>query len=103
MNAIYVGRCGQACNQQGNITIEHYYRVNIFYAAIDSQLLELNHRFNEDSVELIRFSSALEPREALKSFRSSDLYLLVKNLYPQDSTDYDKQVLENELYHLSIM
>ena len=103
MNAIYVGRCGRACNQQGNITIEHYYRVNIFYAAIDSQLLELNHRFNEDSVELIRFSSALEPREALKSFRSSDLYLLVKNLYPQDSTDYDKQVMENELYHLSIM
>ena len=103
INARYVARRGRARNQQDNVTNEHHYRVNIFYAAIDSQLLELNHRFNEDSVELIRFSSALEPREALKSFRSSDLYLLVKNLYPQDSTDYDKQVLENELYHLSIM
>ena len=25
--------------------------------------------------------------------------MLVKNFYPQDFTDYDKQVLENELYH----
>ena len=50
-------------------------------------------------MELLRLSSALEPWEALKSFRSSDLCLLVKNFYPQDFTDYDKQVLEKELYH----
>ncbi|KAK4594273.1 hypothetical protein RGQ29_018096 [Quercus rubra] len=64
-----------------------------------SQLQELNYRFNEDAMELLRFSSALEPREASKSFRSSDLCLLVKNFYPQDFTDYDKQVLEKNLYH----
>ena len=50
-------------------------------------------------MELLRLSLALEPREALKSFRSSDLYLLVENFYPQDFTDYDKQVLKKELYH----
>ena len=50
-------------------------------------------------MELLRLNSALEPREALKSFRSSDLFLLVNNFYPQDFTDYDKQVLEKELYH----
>ena len=50
-------------------------------------------------MELLRFSSALEPREALKSFRNSDLFLLVENFYPQDFTDYDKQVLKKELYH----
>ena len=50
-------------------------------------------------MELLRLSSALEPQEALKSFRSNDLCLLVKNFYPQDFTDYDKQVLEKELYH----
>ncbi|XP_030964805.1 zinc finger MYM-type protein 1-like [Quercus lobata] len=65
----------------------------------DSQLQELNYRFNEDAMELLRLSPALEPREALKSFRISDLCLLVKNFYPQDFTDYDKQVLEKELYH----
>ena len=50
-------------------------------------------------MELLRLSSALESREALKSFRSSDLCLLVENFYPQDFTDYDKQVLKKELYH----
>ena len=50
-------------------------------------------------MELLRLSSALEPREALNSFRISDLCLLVKKFHPQDFTDYDKQVLEKDLYH----
>ena len=50
-------------------------------------------------MELLRLSSTLEPREALKSFRSSDLCLLLENFYPQDFIDYDKQVLKKELYH----
>ena len=79
MNARYVSRRGRARNQQDNITIEHHYRVNIFYATIESQLQELNYRFDEDAIELLRLNSALEPREALKSFRSSDLCLLVEN------------------------
>ena len=93
MNARYVVRRGRARNHQDNITNEHY-------ATIDSQLYELNYRFNEDAMELLRLNLALEPRKALKSFRISDLCLLVKNFYPQDFTDYDKQELENELYRL---
>ena len=50
-------------------------------------------------MELIKLNSALEPQEALKSFRSSDLCLLVENFNPQDFTYYDKQVLKKELYH----
>ncbi|XP_075666075.1 uncharacterized protein LOC142635908 [Castanea sativa] len=99
MKARYVARRGRARNQQDSVTIKHHYQVNIFYVVIDSQLQELNHLFNEDAMELLRLSSALEPREALKSFRSSDLCLLVKNFYPQDFIDYEKQVLEKELYH----
>nr|XP_023892112.1 uncharacterized protein LOC112004126 [Quercus suber] len=71
MNAHYIARRGQARNQQDNVTNEHHYQVN----------------------------SALESCEALKSFKSSDLCLLVKNFYPQDFTDYDKQVLKKEIYH----
>uniref|UniRef100_A0A7N2LSC1 Uncharacterized protein n=1 Tax=Quercus lobata TaxID=97700 RepID=A0A7N2LSC1_QUELO len=99
MNARYVARRGRARNQQDNLTNEHNYQVNIFYATIDSQLQELNYRFTEDAMKLLRLSSALEPREVLKSYRISDLCLLVKNFYPQDFTDYDKQVLEKEFYH----
>ena len=65
MNACYVERRGRACNQQDNITIEHHYRVNIFYATIDSQLQELNYQFNENAMDLLRLSSALETREFL--------------------------------------
>ncbi|KAL4616091.1 hypothetical protein ACB092_07G173600 [Castanea dentata] len=72
MNACYVGRQGRAHNQQDN---------------------ELNHQFNEDAMELLRLSSVLEPREALKSFKSSDLCLLIKNFYSQDFTNYDKQLV----------
>ena len=99
INDCYVGRWGRAHNQQDNVTIEHHYQVNIFYAAIDSQLQKLNYRFNKDAMELLRLRLALEPWDALNSFRISDLFLLVKKFYPQDFTDYDKQVLEKELYH----
>ncbi|XP_075670484.1 uncharacterized protein LOC142640304 [Castanea sativa] len=71
MNARYVTRQGRARNQQDNVTIDHHYRVNIFHVAIDSQLQELNHQFNENTMELLRLSSNLEPRETLKSFRIS--------------------------------
>ena len=50
-------------------------------------------------MELLRLISVLEPQEALNSLRISDLCLLVKKFYPQDFTDYDKQVLEKDLYH----
>ncbi|XP_065621325.1 uncharacterized protein LOC112010965 [Quercus suber] len=64
-----------------------------------SQLQELNYRFDEDAMELLRLSLALKPREALKSFRSSDLCLLVEIFYLQDFTDFDKQVLKKKFYH----
>ena len=51
MNAHYIARRGRARNQQDNVIIEHHYRVNIFYATIDSQLQELNYWFNEDAIE----------------------------------------------------
>ena len=50
-------------------------------------------------MELLMLISVLEPQEALNSFKISDLCLLVKKFYLQDFTDYDKQVLENDLYH----
>ena len=38
MNACYVGRRGRPHKQHDDFTFEHHYRVNIFYAAMDSQL-----------------------------------------------------------------
>jgi hypothetical protein len=41
--------------------IEHHYQVDIFCAAIDSQLQELNRRFGEHAVELLILALALDP------------------------------------------
>jgi hypothetical protein len=38
---------------RNNITQEHFYRVDTFYAAIDSITTEFDHRFNELSSELL--------------------------------------------------
>ena len=42
INARYIARQGRAHYQEDNFTMEQQYQVNIFYAAIDSQLQELN-------------------------------------------------------------
>ncbi|XP_030963919.1 uncharacterized protein LOC115985089 [Quercus lobata] len=67
MNARYVERGGLACYQQDEFTIEHHYREDIFYVAIDSILQELNHRFSKPAVELLNLSLALDPKEALST------------------------------------
>ena len=82
MNARYVGRRARARHLQDDFTIEHHYRVDLFYAARDSQLHELNCRFTEDAVELLIRSSAFESKEAYESFRLNDILLLVNKFYP---------------------
>ena len=98
-NTRYVKRRCRARHQQVNITIEHHYHVDIFYAAIDSQLQELNRRFSEDAVKLLILGSALDPRVAHESFKIDDIYQLVNKFYPQDFTDLKKEQLEIELHY----
>ena len=42
--------------------------MDIFNATIDYQLEELHSRFNEETMELLMLSSALDPRDNFKSF-----------------------------------
>ncbi|KAL4653293.1 hypothetical protein ACB092_01G292400 [Castanea dentata] len=97
MNARYVARFGRSRHQQEDFKNEHYYKVDIFNAGIDSQLQELNHRFSEHAMELLTLSSALDPREAYESFRVSDICSLVDKFYPIDFTDDEKNDLKKEL------
>ncbi|XP_040957922.1 uncharacterized protein [Gossypium hirsutum] len=66
MDSPYVVKHGH--HQHVNFNMEHHYHVEIFNAAIDSQLLELNSRFNEQTIYLLILSSALDPKNAYKSF-----------------------------------
>ncbi|KAL0008765.1 hypothetical protein SO802_010267 [Lithocarpus litseifolius] len=99
MNARYVERGGLARFQQDDFTIEHHYRIDIFYAAIVSILQELNHRFSNHAVELLNLSSALDPKEARESFRSIDILLLVSKFYPKDFTNQEMTLLKTEVDH----
>ena len=83
MNSHYVERRGRASHQQVDFTIKHHYRVDIFYATIDSQLQELNRRFSEHAVELFILGSALDPRVAREYFKIDDICQLVNKFYLQ--------------------
>ena len=80
----------------------YIFQVDIFYAAIDSQLQKLNSRFNENVVELVILSSALDPREINLSFRIDDICKLVDKYYPQDFEDHEKTRLKRQLEHFGI-
>nr|XP_023873113.1 uncharacterized protein LOC111985686 [Quercus suber] len=99
MNACYFERGSLARYQQDDFTIEHYYRVDIFYATIDSILQELNHRFSKHAVELVNLSSALDLKEARESFRSIDILLLVSKFYLKDFIDQEMTLLKAEVDH----
>ena len=77
--------------------------MNIFCATIDSQLQELNHRFNEYAVELLVLSSALDPYQTRQSFRINDICLLVTKFYQQDFTEHKKRFWKQNFVILSIM
>jgi hypothetical protein len=73
--------------------------VDIFCASIDSQLQELNRRFNEHAVELLILGSTLDPRATHESFNIDDICELVNKFYLQDFTDLENEQLEIEPNH----
>ncbi|XP_030505774.2 uncharacterized protein LOC115720739 [Cannabis sativa] len=88
-SAHYTTKRGRSRGQQDAITVEHYYRVDLFNAVIDFQLQELNNKFNDSTMELLILSSALDPREMHTSFRIDDICKLVQKFYPKDFTEYE--------------
>ncbi|XP_052301255.1 uncharacterized protein LOC18095180 [Populus trichocarpa] len=73
---------GRSRRKQKSVTVEHHYRVDIFIAIIDQQLQELNNRFNEQAIELLKLSTTLDPRNSYKLFNVEDICLLVDKFYP---------------------
>ncbi|XP_019161971.1 PREDICTED: uncharacterized protein LOC109158512 [Ipomoea nil] len=86
-DAQYIARRGRVRHQQDEFG--HHYKVDIFNAVIDSQLQELNNRFDDEAMELIILCSSLDPKEMCISFRIDDICKLVEKFYPQDFADYE--------------
>ncbi|XP_028077986.1 uncharacterized protein LOC114279900 [Camellia sinensis] len=71
---------------------------------VDSQLQELNNRFEEDVMELLVLSSALDPRDGYRSFNIEDICKLANKFYPMDFFEQEKLHLKYQLenYKLDI-
>ncbi|XP_074297788.1 uncharacterized protein LOC141628563 [Silene latifolia] len=83
-------------NCEENITNEEYYRINIIYVVIDFQLSELDTRFTETSVEILRLSGSFDPRHSFRAFKGRDVCDLALKYYPSDFSSHDMSVLELE-------
>ena len=89
----------RSCQQKNDITVEHYYHINIFNVVIDFQLMELNNRFTEQTMELLTLSSTLNPVDGFKSFSIEDICTLAQKFYPQDFTRTELDTLRRQLEH----
>ncbi|CAH9134491.1 unnamed protein product [Cuscuta epithymum] len=89
-------------NDQEGFDIERHYRVDMFYATIDSQLLELNSRFSEQIMDLLTLSGALDPKDSYKSFNIDDICSLVDKYYPFDFIEQEKVGLRFQLQHYKL-
>ncbi|KAH9752035.1 TTF-type domain-containing protein [Citrus sinensis] len=70
--------------------------------AKDFQLMELNSRFSEQTVELLTLSSALDPVDGFKSFDIDNICSLAEKFYPHDFTPNEVLALRRELEHYQI-
>ncbi|GMI80090.1 hypothetical protein like AT1G19260 [Hibiscus trionum] len=102
MNAPYKGGRGRPRLQRDAISVKHHYRVDIFVSAIDSQMHEMNIRFKDDMMELLKLSFALDPRDGYKSFCIADICKLANKFYPEDFTEQERLHLKVQLEHFEL-
>ena len=98
----YILRGGRARRQPDCFTTEHYFRVEVFRATLDTQLHELEFRFNEKVMDLLSTSATLIPKNKFRSFKADDICEMVKKYYPADFTQQEICGLEQQLKHFVV-
>ncbi|KAL4584253.1 hypothetical protein LXL04_008849 [Taraxacum kok-saghyz] len=98
LSSPYLSRGARARKEHSDHTLEHHYRVDIFYEAIHCQLMELDYRFNDSSLELLRLSATLD----LKKANDIDVCHLVEKFYPEDFSDYERDLLKIQLQYYEV-
>jgi len=81
---------------RNNITQDHYFRVDTFYATIDAITIEFDHRFNEVSSELLTCFACLDPRESFSKFDVNKLARLTE-IYLDDFSFDDRKKIKDQL------
>ncbi|KAK2655809.1 hypothetical protein Ddye_008861 [Dipteronia dyeriana] len=99
VSARYREGTGRSCQHQNNIAVEHYYHFNIFNDVIDFQLMELDTRFLDQTMELLALSSVLDPTNHFESFNIEDICTLANKFYPDDFIERELSDLKRQLQH----
>ena len=87
---------GKSRRRNHNITIEHHYRVGLFYIVLDMQLQELNNRFSETNSQLLLCMACLNPTNLFYAFDKERLVEFAK-FYPREFSSTDLVMLGNQL------
>jgi hypothetical protein len=74
---------GTSTRRKQKVTNKHFYHVEVFLAAIDAILSEMNHRFGEVSSELLVCMACLNPRNSFSNFDVDKLVRLAE-IYAED-------------------
>ncbi|XP_073057195.1 uncharacterized protein [Primulina eburnea] len=98
-NDCYTRGTKRSCQLKNNITVQNHYHFEIFNAVIDFQLMELNERFPESTMELLTLSNALSPVDGFRSFSPCDICSLVDKFYYHDFSQEEREDLMRELDH----
>lgn len=102
MNALYIPRRGRCLPNVEYISIESHCHVNLFIATVDTQLQEINSRFNENTMELLTLSGALDPRENFKFLNIDHICELAIRFYPEDFMEQEKIHLRIQAEHYKL-
>ncbi|CAN6170900.1 unnamed protein product [Urochloa humidicola] len=87
---------GTSTRRKQKVTNKHFYHVEIFLAAIDAILSEMNHRFGEISSELLVCMASLNPRNGFSNFDVDKLVRLAE-IYAEDFDIGELAVLPSQL------
>ncbi|KAL7585036.1 uncharacterized protein LOC111912711 [Lactuca sativa] len=105
LSSSYISRGVGSCNKHSDHTLEHHYRVDIFIEAINYQLMEFDHQFNDSSMKLPHLSTTLYPKNSNDPFRSGDVCQLVEKFYPEDfnETKINLLKMQRQYYEVDIV
>jgi hypothetical protein len=102
MEETYILRGGRARRQPDHFTTDHYFRVEVFLATLDTQLTELNLRFNGNVMDFLSASLNLIPKSGFTSFQASKICKLVEKYYRADFNQQERIGLEYQLNHFDV-
>ncbi|KAK8940884.1 hypothetical protein KSP39_PZI009869 [Platanthera zijinensis] len=95
MDTLYIAR-GRSRRRVHEMTNIHYYRAELYYVVIDTQLQELNNRFTEITTELLLCMTCLSPMDSFSLFDKQKLIRLAE-FYPFEFSRIDLIELESQL------